>query len=170
LHGEALWFTGDGTVDTALVVARTADERIVRAVVDVPAPGLQFSPLELLAVRGSATGSLRFGGVTVPERRVIAVEPHAGWADGDGLWRNGALGLGLAARCLSELDDERLAARLVTLRDELASADMDGIGSVRARIAAFALQAAGIELAAAGSPGCSPPPPGHAATARRASC
>ena len=161
LSGTVPWFTGWGQVDIALVAARTPDQQVLFALLDL-APDdrtLTFAPQRLLALQSSSTGSLTFDETPVAADRVLGLEPHAGWSDGAGLRLNGALGLGVAARCLDELDeldeldDDGLRPELQRLRTRLHEVDDGSVATVRAEIVAFSFRCAGTLLASQGSDG-----------------
>jgi alkylation response protein AidB-like acyl-CoA dehydrogenase len=155
LSGTVPWFTGWDQVDVALVAARTPDEQVLLTLLDL-APGdrtLTFTPQRLLALQSSATGSLTFDATPVPAERVLGIEPLGGWSDSGGLRLNGALGLGVAARCVAELGDDGMRPELERLRTDLHEGDDDSVATVRAEIAAFASRCAAALLAGQGSRG-----------------
>ncbi|MGZ4133260.1 MAG: acyl-CoA dehydrogenase family protein, partial [Actinomycetota bacterium] len=153
LDGEAPWVTGWGLVDVVLVAARAGD-RVVRLLVDAePSPTLAVEPLVLVAANASGTVTLRFDGHVVPPERFVNEEPHAEVVarDAAGLRTNGSLALGVAARCCTLLEDDRLTVELDAVRQELDAAAPDDLPAARARASAFALQAAATLTVARGA-------------------
>jgi len=155
LSGTVPWFTGWGEVDVALVAARAPDEQVLLALLDLASLDrtLRFVPERLLAVEGSSTGSLAFEETPVGPDRVVGLEARGDWSDDVGLRLNGALGLGVASRCLAELAGDRPHPELDRLRARLHEVDGEGVASVRAAIAAFASRCAAALLAGQGSNG-----------------
>jgi alkylation response protein AidB-like acyl-CoA dehydrogenase len=153
LRGEAPWVTGWGRVDVVLVAARHGDH-VVRLLVDAEVmPTLGVEPLALVAANASGTVTLRFDGHVVPAGRFVNREPHADVVARDpaGLRTNGSLALGVASRCCALLEDERSAAELATVRDELDAAGPEALPRARARASAFALRAAAALVVAHGA-------------------
>ncbi|MEU6830620.1 hypothetical protein ABZ894_18400 [Nocardia beijingensis] len=62
----------------------TGAERVVQAVVDIPARSLTALPLQLSAIAGSRTVAARFDGFEVPDSRVTHLIDLADWLDRDG--------------------------------------------------------------------------------------
>jgi alkylation response protein AidB-like acyl-CoA dehydrogenase len=101
--GVAPWFSGAGLVDVVLLAAVAETERsIVFAVVDLPQPSrIDAVPLDLAAIGGSRTATLRLDDLFVPDERVVRVADVDEWQAGDGLdgpvTAPGAVGLARAA-------------------------------------------------------------------------
>jgi alkylation response protein AidB-like acyl-CoA dehydrogenase len=166
LDGTSPWVTGWGMIDTLYTVARTADDRLVTALLDAQAgPTLAAEQLALVAVNASCTVELRFEDHFVPADRVVEMISYRDWLTGDarGLRMNGSLSLGVAARCCalaargagaagqSPLDIE-LAQRRAELDAATApDAAADAMPRARAAAAEFVLRAAGALVAATGS-------------------
>ncbi len=101
----------------------------------------------------------------MPADLITGVMPHTKWLDRDasGLRVNGSLSLGVGGRCcrlLAQLaergkrlaaDAGLLAAELTARRAALDGADVASMPAARAAASAFAFQAAGVLVAAAGS-------------------
>jgi hypothetical protein len=159
LHGTTPWITGWGRIHVVHVAARAADGSVVWCLVDArEANGLAVEPLALAALPASATVRARFDGVLVPAGRVTLVEPGPQWAarDAAGLATNGALGLGVAARCASLLagTDAELAASLdhevAARRQDLDAATPEALPAVRAAVTGLALRASAALVVAGG--------------------
>lgn len=145
LDGEAPWVTGWGLVDVLRVAARTEDGNLVWALLDaVDASTLQVRRLRLAAVGASATVTLAFAGHSAPADRVILVQPYEEWRarDRQALRANGALALGVAARCIEMLGDGALDRDLDLQRESLLAATTDTLPRVRAQASRLALRAA----------------------------
>jgi len=154
LDGTAPFVTGWGHVDVVHVAARTASDDVVWLLVDArDGPTLASGALALAALGASATVALRFAGHEVPASRVTVVEPLATWRARDraGLRPNGALALGVAARCARLLDSERLARAVERVRGQLATGDDGDVPRARAEAARLAGLAATELVVARGS-------------------
>jgi len=144
-NGFAPWVTGWGRIDVVRAAARRKDGDIVWALVDAkPGPTLRVEPLRLAAVNASATVTLRFEDQMVPSDRVISIQPFDDWqaADRASLRLNGSLALGVARRCASLLDSERLTAEVDECRRALDETAPDMMPEQRARASELALRAA----------------------------
>jgi alkylation response protein AidB-like acyl-CoA dehydrogenase len=144
-NGFAPWVTGWGRVDVVRAAARREDGDIVWALVDATAgPTLRAEPLRLAAVNASATVTLWFENQVVPPDRVISIQAFDEWqvADRASLRVNGSLALGVARRCASLLDSERLAGEVQESRRALDQATPDSMPEQRARASELALRAA----------------------------
>jgi alkylation response protein AidB-like acyl-CoA dehydrogenase len=151
LDGTAPWVTGWGLVDVIYTLARDPAGQLVAALLPAsPSDTLAATRLNLVAVNASATVELRFTGHAVPRNLICSVFPHADWLarDAQGLRPNGSLSLGVAARCCSLIGDSPLDAELVSVRDQLDSADAETMPAARAAAAQFAFRAAGVAVAA----------------------
>jgi alkylation response protein AidB-like acyl-CoA dehydrogenase len=166
LDGFAPWVTGWDMIDVIQTLARDDAGNVVAALLPAQAGGtLAATRLPLVAVNASRTVELTFAGHYVPTELVTDVIPHAEWLarDASGLRPNGSLSLGVGSRCcriLGELADQgnrlagaarRLAAELAAHRVALDDADAEAMPAARAAASAFAFQAAGVLVAAAGS-------------------
>jgi alkylation response protein AidB-like acyl-CoA dehydrogenase len=164
--GAAPWVTGWDMIDVILTLARDDAGNVVAALLPARVSGsIGAAGLELVAVNASRTVELTFTDHFVPAELITGVTPHAQWLarDASGLRPNGSLSLGVAGRCISllaQLDGQRnrLAAGARSLADELAacraaldSCDEEAMPEARAAASAFAFQAAGVLVAAAGS-------------------
>ncbi len=154
LDGETPWVTGWGLIDTVQVAARGADNIIRYLLADaVPAPTLEPTPLDLVAVTASRTVNLRFTGHVIPADRLTSSIDYDEWraADAGGSVLNGFLATGVAARCCallgpSPLDDELEACRTALLRADSATAP-----AARAHASELALRAATLLLVTTGA-------------------
>jgi alkylation response protein AidB-like acyl-CoA dehydrogenase len=166
LDGSAPWVTGWDMIDVIYTLARDDAGNIVAALLPAQVGAtLAATGLPLVAVNASRTVVLTFTGHFVPADLITDVMPYAQWLarDASGLRPNGSLSLGIGSRCcrlLGELarDDERFAANASQLAAELAvrraaldDADPAAMPGARAAASAFAFQAAGVLVAAAGS-------------------
>jgi alkylation response protein AidB-like acyl-CoA dehydrogenase len=150
LNGTSRWVTGWEIVDLFQVTARTGDddEMLLTALLDAAdQPGLTVTRQHLAAVDASRTVRLDFDDVPVAAERVVAHAPFdpAGNLWPPGLRLNGALAIGVAARCCrligpSGLDDELAAARAALYEGP---DDLDAIYVARAGACELALRAAG---------------------------
>lgn len=153
LTGEAPWVTGWGLIDVLRVAARAEDGNLVWALLDaVESPTLQVRQLRLAAVSASATVTIGFAGHRVPADRVILVQPYEEWRarDRQALRANGALSLGVAARCVEMLGDGALDRDLDLQRESLLTATADTLPRARAQASRLALRAATRLVTAAG--------------------
>jgi alkylation response protein AidB-like acyl-CoA dehydrogenase len=161
--GEAPFVSGWGSTDVLMLAGRTPDDTVVSTVV-VPAagPGLDVTPLRLMAVQGSATVRLGFDGYFVPSERVLSEIPRAEFVAGRTLATrlNGCAPLGLAERCARLLDDLGRAELTASLRAEQAQirvrldaglTDPPSLPAARAAAAELAYRSAGALTAATGS-------------------
>jgi alkylation response protein AidB-like acyl-CoA dehydrogenase len=154
LDGEAPWVTGWGLVDTLHASARTADDSAVWALLDARAGDtLRVEPLDMVAVQASRTVRAVFDGHFVPDDRVTGILPPEQWTQPNpGTLRfNGSLSLGLSGRCARLAGDAGLAGQVDRCRQELDSADGDGMPAARAAAADLALRAAGALSVTTGS-------------------
>jgi hypothetical protein len=159
LSGESPWVTGWGRVDVLHVAARAGAD-VVYALVDAAgSPALTTEPADLVAVNAGGTVTLRFTAHRVPADRILAIRPYEEARAADSLWLNGALSLGVAARCLTLLPDPstRLAAELAAARAALHAGLSAGeparaaAAAARADAAALANRAAAALVVATGS-------------------
>lgn len=147
LQGSAPWVSGWGRIDVIRVAARHGED-IVWTLVDVaPGPALQAEPLELAAVNASGTVTLRFERCTVPEDRVILIEPFEAWRarDREGLRLNGSHALGVAGRCVRLLGDAARtddSSAVSAIRSELDHATAETLPHARARASRLAMRLA----------------------------
>lgn len=96
VSGVAPWVSGWGLADVIHVAARTPDDDVVWLIVDCDAPGIETTPLQLLAVNASATVTVRFVDVRAAADRETSRFPWSEWParDAAGLRTNGSLALG----------------------------------------------------------------------------
>lgn len=154
LTGSAPWVTGWGTVDVLRVAAIDDDGRVTTALVDV-GERMHAEPTRLVAANASATVTLAFDDVVVPEDRLLdSVSPEA-WARADaaGLAINGALALGVAARAADWIGSASLAEGIRLAREHVCTVDPAVLPSARAGCSTTALVAAGALAAHDGSRG-----------------
>ena len=169
--GSAPWVTGWDMIDVVHALARDDAGNLVAGLLPAQvSETLTASPLDLVAVNASRTVELAFTRHFVPDELVTGVTPYAEWlaSDAAGLRPNGSLALGVASRCCQLLGQAAepgsqasrsaglLAAELTARRAALDAAGAPGSGGVvmpaaRAAASAFACQAAGVLVAAAGS-------------------
>ncbi|RIX28383.1 acyl-CoA dehydrogenase family protein [Amnibacterium setariae] len=143
LDGSALWVTGWGVAQVLRVAAVDDEGAIATALVDV-GPGMRADLAPLVAANASATVTLAFDGVPVPEDRLLGRVTPEEWAvaDAAGLAGNGALALGVAARAATWAESEPLLAEVAGTRDALLAADVAGLPAARAACSALAVRAA----------------------------
>jgi alkylation response protein AidB-like acyl-CoA dehydrogenase len=143
LSGSAFWVTGWGVADVLRVAAVDDEDRIATALVDV-GPGMTADPASLVAANASATVTLRFDAVPVPEDRLIDAVSWDAWAAADaaGLATNGALALGVAGRAAGFAESEALAAEVAAARSGLLAADVLQLPAARAACNELAVRAA----------------------------
>jgi alkylation response protein AidB-like acyl-CoA dehydrogenase len=166
LDGSAPWVTGWDMIDVVHTLARDDDDNLVAALLPAQVTGtLAASRLPLVAANASRTVELTFTGHFVPAELLTSIAPLSQWLERDagGLRANGSLSLGVGGRCCRLLADlaERgnrsaegaglLAVELAARRAALDSADAASMPAARAAASAFAFQAAGALVAAAGS-------------------
>ncbi|MDI1459954.1 acyl-CoA dehydrogenase family protein [Catellatospora sp. KI3] len=149
LDGRAPWVTGWGMIDTLYTAALDASGDVHFLLVDAVASAtLQVRPLELVAVRASATCDVHFERHFVPADRLVDVVPYADWsrADSSGSATNGFLAIGVAARCVRLLPPgavaETLSAQVDAARGGLLGADSASNPAARAEASAVAARAA----------------------------
>lgn len=144
LHGAAPWVSGWGRIDVMRVAARHGDD-IVWGLIDAGERAtLRAEPLELAALNASGTVTLHFDGDTVPETRVIALQPFDEWRrrDREGLRLNGSHALGVAARCARLLESPALSAAIDAARERLDAASAGALPAARAHASWLALRCA----------------------------
>ncbi|MBV1849140.1 acyl-CoA/acyl-ACP dehydrogenase [Catellatospora sp. NEAU-YM18] len=149
LEGRAPWVTGWGMIDTLYTAALDASGDVHFLLVDAaPAPTLRTRPLELVAVRASATVDVHFDRHFVPADRLVDRVPYTDWSrsDSSGSAMNGFLAIGVAARCVRLLPPgpaaETLSAQLDAARAGLLGADSASTPAARADASALAARAA----------------------------
>jgi alkylation response protein AidB-like acyl-CoA dehydrogenase len=158
LDGFTPWISGWGLVDAMHVAGRAPDGRVVWALLDAdPGAGLTVEPLHLLAVEASATVRATFTGVAMPAERVTQLTPKPTGAAlvPHGTRVHAALSLGVASRCVTLLQSERLAGELDAVRAQLDGAldDPDAMALARAAVAELTIRAAGALLVRTGARG-----------------
>lgn len=158
LDGRTPWISGWGRIDAMHTAARAPDGSVVWALLDARADdGLSVEPLHLLAVEASATVQATFAGVAMPADRVTQVTPEPSGAAlvPHGTRVHAALSLGVASRCVTLLESERLAAELARVREQLDAAldDPAAMARARAAIAELTIRVAGALLVRTGARG-----------------
>jgi alkylation response protein AidB-like acyl-CoA dehydrogenase len=160
--GSAPWVTGWGMIDVLHTLARDDSGNVVAALLPaVASASLAADQLDLVAVNASRTVELQFVGHFVPAELVSFVMPHSEWLarDAGGLRANGSLSLGVAGRCCQLINQlagcdgmaAHLHAELTARRVALDAAGAASMPAARAAASAFAFQAAGALVSAAGS-------------------
>ncbi|GHJ50322.1 hypothetical protein Cs7R123_76640 [Catellatospora sp. TT07R-123] len=149
LDGQAPWVTGWGMIDTLYTAALDVSGDVHFLLVDATAaPTLAVRPLELVAVRASATVDVHFDQHFVPAERLVDRVPYADWSrsDSSGSAMNGFLAIGVAGRCVRLLSPgpaaEALAAELDAVRSGLLTADSATVPTARAAASALTARAA----------------------------
>jgi hypothetical protein len=157
LDGLTPWISGWGLVDALHVAGRAPDGRVVWGLLDAGADGLVAEPLRLLAVEASATVRATFAGVVLPGERVtqISPPPTGPAVVPQGTRIHAALSLGVASRCVTLVESERLAAELAAVRARLDGAldDPTAMAQARAAVAELTIRAAGALLVRSGARG-----------------
>lgn len=105
---------------------------------------MRADPAPLVAANASATVTLTFDRVAVPEDRLIDAVAGETWAAADaaGLAGNGALALGVAGRAAAFADSAALVEEVAHARAELLAASVDALPAARAACNALAVRAA----------------------------
>ncbi len=162
LDGVAPFVTGWGIVDVLQLSARDEfDDSIVHLLLDATPDGaVTAEEVPLIAARGSNTVRLHVDGLRVPDERVVSVVDPSDFAAGQGfgVWLNGCMATGVAARCRTELavlgaDVSSLTAEAEFIRRDL-DAGLLGVGDLydaRAGAAELAVRTAAALVTAAGS-------------------
>jgi alkylation response protein AidB-like acyl-CoA dehydrogenase len=135
--GTAPWVSGWGYTDVVYVAGVDDEGTIVWALIDaVEAPTLAAEFLPLAALTATNTVKLRFSAHPVAEDRVVALQPLSEWRARDGsgpaLMANGALTLGVIARCARLLGASPLDDELARCRAQMRQGDDDGVIAARA--------------------------------------
>lgn len=153
LDGVAPWVSGWGVVDVVMVTARDADSVVSVLVEAAEAPTLEVEHLHLVGANASGTVTLTFRDHVVPGDRVIAEEPHDDVLarDAEGLRLNGALALGVTARCCRLMGPTTFDDRLIGARARLDNATVDAIPEARAAASELAVRAAAALVVSLGS-------------------
>jgi hypothetical protein len=143
VSGSALWVTGWGIADVLRIAAVAEDGAITTALIDV-GPGMRADPAPLVAANASATVTLTFDAVPVPEDRLIDAVSWDDWAAADaaGLAGNGALALGVAGRAAVSAGSEALVAEVAAARAALLTASAEDLPEARAACNVLAVRAA----------------------------
>jgi alkylation response protein AidB-like acyl-CoA dehydrogenase len=144
LDGEAPWVSGWGIVDLLVVAARGPEGSVVTLLMDSrEQQGLTATRQRLAAVNASATVQLSFGGVFIPDGRLVGQQPYdPAAAQSQGLRGNGSLALGVGRRCCALIGPSPLDAELDECRAELDAADTAAMPAARAHASEFAARAA----------------------------
>jgi hypothetical protein len=143
ISGSALWVTGWGIADVLRVAAVADDGAITTALIDV-GQGMRADPAPLVAANASATVTLTFDAVPVPQDRLIDAVSWDDWAAADaaGLAGNGALALGVAGRAAVSAGSAALIADVAGARADLLAASVEELPGARAACNALAVRAA----------------------------
>ncbi len=153
IAGESPMVTGWGHVDVLLVGARLGADEVVFALVDTSHPRLRAQRLRLAALDASATVRLHFDEVVVEESAIVQCTTLPAWlAGGETVRHNGALAIGVAARCARLAGETGLSEQVACCRDALdVAADGDELAQARADASLLAVRAASYLVAARGS-------------------
>lgn len=158
VDGELAWLTSWGLADVFLVGAVDGAEVVWTLVPLSETNGVTAHALDLVAMRGTSTVSVRLDDVFVPDADVVLVEPHDQWraTDAERAADVSPAVFGVTAECVRRLDDAgSLAAELDDLRArayELQDASGPRAERVAARAQAHALALrASAALVAAGA-------------------
>lgn len=153
--GDAPWVTGWGRIDVLQVAGVDGSANIVYALVDAkPTAAMDVgAPLELVALRSSATAAVRFRGLRVADTSVTHIQPLAERERQDHLTLRGhaALATGVASRCISLIGETPLAGHLEAVRRRLATAAPADMPAAKAAAAALAQRAAATLVVSSGS-------------------
>ncbi|HEY1539346.1 MAG TPA: acyl-CoA dehydrogenase family protein [Solirubrobacteraceae bacterium] len=153
LEGSSPMVTGWGYVDVLLAVARLPTDEIVFVLVDATHGGLQARPLRLAALEASRTVRLELAAVRVAADAVVRTAALPAWAaEGESVRMNGALAVGVAARCARIAGTPSLIAAVAACRRALDVADDgDELAQARAGASLLAMRAASYLVAERGS-------------------
>ena len=153
--GDAPWVTGWGRIDVLQVAGVGEGANIVYALIDAkPTAAMDVgAPLDLVALRSSATAAVRFRGLRVDDGAVTHIQPLAEREGQDHLTLRGhaALATGVASRCISLIGETPLAGQLDRVRRRLASAAPEEMPAAKAAAAALAHRAAAALVVSSGS-------------------
>ena len=153
--GEAPLVTGWGRIDVLQIAGVDEAANIVYGLVEArPTAEMQVSaPLDLIAVRSTATCAVRFRDVRVTDGWVTAIQPLADRERNDHvtLRGHGALAIGVASRCIRLLGETTLASQLDAVRARLRAAPPEDVPAAKAAAAAFAHRAAAALVVKTGS-------------------
>ena len=153
--GDAPWVTGWGRIDVLQVAGVGEGANIVYALIDAkPTAAMDVgAPLDLVALRSSATAAVRFRGLSVDDGAVTHIQPLAEREGQDHLTLRGhaALATGVASRCISLIGETPLAGQLDRVRRRLASAAPEEMPAAKAAAAALAHRAAAALVVSSGS-------------------
>ncbi len=152
-RGTAPFVSGWGRIDVMHAAARTADGRLVWALVDArPSDSLSVERLQLVALNATATVRADFHHHVVPADRVTSVVPYGeGQASPELLRFHASFALGVASRCGRLLGPTYLDDELAQLRSELDRLDPASIEASRALAGELAVRTAAALAVAAGS-------------------
>jgi alkylation response protein AidB-like acyl-CoA dehydrogenase len=114
LRGEAPWVTGGARADLILTGAALDDGRQILVAIPIDRAGVEVcTPLRMLALNETETGTIRFHHVSVSSEDMVAgpvdnvmKEASAGPTSGTGSVTTSALALGMAERILNRLREE----------------------------------------------------------------
>jgi alkylation response protein AidB-like acyl-CoA dehydrogenase len=153
LSGIAPWVTAWGLIDVVHTAGRDEEGNVVLGLVEARSSETLAAspPLDLVAVRASATVRLELRDHFVPDGLVTSVRPPAPGGEVEVLRIHSALVLGVAARCLRLLGESALDEELDARRAELAAATAETVHAARAAASELALRAASALVVASGS-------------------
>ena len=153
--GEAPLVTGWGRIDVLQIAGVDDRANIVYGLVDArPSDDMTGSaPLDLIALRSTATCAVRFSGLRVDDASVTAVQPLAEREAEDHrtLRGHGALALGVASRCVALIGETPLRAQLDAARARLRAAEAHEVPEAKAAVAVLAHRAAAALVVKTGS-------------------
>jgi alkylation response protein AidB-like acyl-CoA dehydrogenase len=158
LDGTAPWVSGWGHAQLVYVAAVDEEGTIVWALIDaIEAPTLAAEPLPLAALAATSTVKLRFTGHPVADDRLVRLQALSDWRARDGtgpaLLANGALALGVTARCTQLLGAGPLDRELARCRVQMREGDDDAVIAARAWASELASRASMAFLASRGGSG-----------------
>lgn len=151
--GRSSWVSGWTLVDGLVVVARDANDNVVRMIAAAePSDSLAAVDTEMSVLEATKTVELRFESHRVPAAQVLDVTPLGDVlaADASSLRLNGSLALGLADRCARLLGVSDDDVELDAIRRQLDKAGPEELPAARAVASNFAAARACAAVAAAG--------------------
>jgi alkylation response protein AidB-like acyl-CoA dehydrogenase len=153
--GTSPWVTGWGRIDVVHAAARDQDDTVVWALIDARATDTFHvePPLDLVAIRSTATVRAHFDDHVVPAERVTGTLPLAEARQGEPavLRVHAALALGVAGRCCALIGPSPLDDELTSRRDTLDGATAETMAGARAAASELAVRAAAGLMVTVGS-------------------
>lgn len=158
LDGSAPWVSGWGHAQLVYIAAVDDEGTIVWALIDaIEAPTLTAELLPLAALEATQTVKLQFNAHPVAEDRVVVLQSLSDWRARDGtgpaLMANGALTLGVIARCAQLLGASPLDEELARCRAQMRRGDNEAVIAARAWASELASRASMALLATRGGRG-----------------